>query len=366
LHRSVHGVLNLENGETLISRKVKRMPSARPLLRDCLASLLHTLKLSSPRRRNRGCLTVATFHRVLPEEHRQHYPYPGIAVTPDELRWFLAFFSRRFRCGSLREALVWWQTNRHDDVPPLALTFDDGQLDNYLYARPVLAEAELHATFYIPVANVEEQRLIWHDRLGFSLVAASAKLGSECVRQALEEHGLRIDADEELVQAAVEQAKRLSPAEREQLVTTVEQRAEQAELETWTRLMDWSHLRDLVDEGHEVGSHGMTHALLPQCTDDELTRELNESRAVLMDRLQQRIDAFCYPDGAHDDRVVAAVSQAGYANAVTTAWGRNRPGVSLFRLQRCDVDARRSRDRKGTLSDALTAFRISGFHPGLR
>ena len=170
------------------------MRYVRPFVRDISASLLYALGLSVPGRRSRECLTIVTFHRVLPEELRRSYPYPGLAVTPEELRWFLSFFTCHFRCGSLREAWTWWTEGQPRTVPTLAITFDDGQLDNYVYARPVLAEPGLHATFYVPVLNVDQRRLIWHDRLGFSLLAARHWATDEQVRSHLAEHGVQVDA----------------------------------------------------------------------------------------------------------------------------------------------------------------------------
>ena len=43
--------------------------------------------------------------------------------------------------------------------------FDDGSLDNYGHALPVLDQLSLKASFYIPVDLVEQRVCPWHDRL---------------------------------------------------------------------------------------------------------------------------------------------------------------------------------------------------------
>ena len=101
--------------------------STKTKLRDGIARFLFLAGLTAPERRGRGRLSIATFHRVLPEAERLAYPYPGLAVTPQELDAFLAYFTEHFDCGALST-----QHERHlggaaAARPLLALTFDDGQ-----------------------------------------------------------------------------------------------------------------------------------------------------------------------------------------------------------------------------------------------
>jgi peptidoglycan/xylan/chitin deacetylase (PgdA/CDA1 family) len=62
----------------------------------------------------------------------------------------------------------------------------------------------------------------------------------------------------------------------------------------------------LTAAGHTVGCHSHTHPDLTRLPDDELEREVLGSKRRLEQALGHRVGAFCYPDGAHDARVVAA------------------------------------------------------------
>ena len=62
----------------------------KPKVRDLGAELLHRATALDPSRLARDKLTIATFHRVLPERELIDYPMPGISVTPEELDWLLA------------------------------------------------------------------------------------------------------------------------------------------------------------------------------------------------------------------------------------------------------------------------------------
>ena len=77
------------------------MMRAKIIVRNSIARLLFLMRITSPEKRGRGRLSIATFHRVLPESDRQAYPFPGLVVTPEELDTFLAYFTEHFDCGTL-------------------------------------------------------------------------------------------------------------------------------------------------------------------------------------------------------------------------------------------------------------------------
>ena len=306
-------------------------------VRDTLAwGLLRSGGSDPARQRDR--LTIATFHRVLPSELRERYPYPGLAVTPEELDFFLTFFRARYTCGPLADVWERFELGEQPERPFLALTFDDGQRDNVDHALPVLRRHELRASFYLPAALIDEGASIWHDRAGFAL-------------RALGEPPSRIDARTEALKA-------LSPAAREAEVSWLA-RLSGAEPPPWARLMSWDDARELAREGHEIGSHSLRHPLLPQCDDGRLRAELVESKAWIEARIGRPVETFCYPNGDADERVAAATGAAGYRCAVTTTWGTNDRRSAPFLLRRCDMHPVHARGDDGLLSPARLQLRLS-------
>jgi peptidoglycan/xylan/chitin deacetylase (PgdA/CDA1 family) len=345
----------------------QRLSRARGVARHALAALLQGSGLTRPGRRRRDHLLVATFHRVLPEPLRREYPMPWLAVTPEELEWFLKYFARHYACGSLREAADAWEQGERRERPWLAITFDDGQLDNHRYARPVLARAGLRASFYVPTDRIGSREPLWHDRVAWTflrLCAARDAAAADLVRQVVPRRrpGATAPAG---VSAALAGAKALEPALRERWLARAEALVG-ATRPDWDALMGWDQLRELARDGHEIGSHSASHALLPQLGDAELERETQGSRQVLESRLDVPVDSFCYPNGDWDDRSVVAVRKAGYRRAVTTRWGSNAPGAAPFTLRRCDMDAEPVLGAGGRPAETLLAWRLSGLHPRLR
>jgi peptidoglycan/xylan/chitin deacetylase (PgdA/CDA1 family) len=87
--------------------------------------------------------------------------------------------------------------------------------------------------------------------------------------------------------------------------------------------MDWPAIRDLHASGHEIQSHGWSHALLPRCAADDLRIELVRSKEVLEDRIGSPVDAIAIPGGAYTGAVLAACAEAGYQRVyISNPWLR--------------------------------------------
>lgn len=341
--------------------------NAKILLRNSIGQLIYLLGLTTPARRSRGRLSIATFHRVLPDADRHVYPFPGLVVTPEELDAFLTYFTAHFDCGTLAAQHERYLNGEITSRPLLAITFDDAQHDNYRYARPVLARHLIKASFFAPVVAVDRQELLWHDRLGFSILAllSQAHGGQKHLIQILAKNGLPTSGSRSLVSSIVGASKELSLEARLRLVEELVEASGAAAAPTFARLMTFEELAGLAADGHEIGSHSMTHCLMPECDDRALTYEIAESRHALQNRLGLPIETFCYPNGNSDARSAHAVAQAGYRRAVTTTWGNNGQEADQFQLRRYDMVAKHVQNSNGKFMPALLAFRMSGFYPGL-
>lgn len=334
----------------------------RPAVRDFAGHLLYTAGLTRPERGVHR-LNVVTFHRVLPQEQLAEYPLASIAVSVEEFGWFVKFFTTNFTVDTFAHAARRWEAGERPARPFIAITFDDGQRDNALHAVPVLERFGVRGSFFVPVKALDEDGTLWHDRLGY----AAAKL-LRTDRAAASRVLAQLGAPElpdlmATVQGLVERAKRLTPARRAAVVDATERAAGGNARPPWDGMMTWEQLRAMVAQGHEVGSHSMSHQLLPQLDDAALDYEVAESRRVLEARLGCKVETFCYPNGDADARVVRAVKDAGYARALGTRWGPNDPGTVPFDLSRCDIQGATSRTRKGVLSESRLAFRLSPLQP---
>jgi peptidoglycan/xylan/chitin deacetylase (PgdA/CDA1 family) len=354
------------------SRPAARSGRVRRLARGALASAAYALGLTRPERALAGRLTIVTLHRVLPPERRARYPMPHLAVPPRFFDELLAALAAAFDCRPLHEAVAAAQAPRAGGRPLLALTFDDGMRDNFEFARPLLARHRVRATFFAVAENAKSGRLLGHDRLAYAAAHAAASGDGESLRAQLRAP-LRDAADPARVDALAAQrgapsvahavvrfAKTLPDSARARLEAALAAAAPGAAVPEWEGLMDLAQLRALAGDGHEIGSHSMTHALLRSELAPDFERETAGARALLREATGAEVRSFCYPDGAHDGAAVAAVRAAGYSAAVTTRPGTNRPPFAPFELARVNVEAEPNEAGDGSLSFARLLLRL---HP---
>jgi peptidoglycan/xylan/chitin deacetylase (PgdA/CDA1 family) len=105
------------------------------------------------------------------------------------------------------------------------------------------------------------------------------------------------------------------------------------------RPADWQTITDAAAAGLRLGVHSATHRALPALDDDDLRREVVDSRDVIRRRTGVTADFFAYPYGLWNDRVRRAVRAAGYLAALTLAYGHNAPTADPWALSRVNVPA---------------------------
>lgn len=87
-------------------------------------------------------------------------------------------------------------------------------------------------------------------------------------------------------------------------------------------------LRAIAEAGHEIGSHTLTHPDLTLLSDDDLTRELADSRALLEDTTGMPVTSLSFPLGSWNQRVWRAAVRCGYTTATAYRFHhRARPPI---------------------------------------
>ena len=107
-------------------------------LRAAAAGTFHAS--SAHRWRHRGKVLVLMYHRVLtPGEVSLHPVQPGMYVLDTVFEQQMMFVKQNFTVLSLQDLLGMWQGGVWDEhARYCVITFDDGWLDNYRHAYPVL------------------------------------------------------------------------------------------------------------------------------------------------------------------------------------------------------------------------------------
>ncbi len=70
--------------------------------------------------------------------------------------------------------------------------------------------------------------------------------------------------------------------------------------------ISWPQLKALAAQGHEIGNHSWSHAMLTRIDDAALDVEVNKSYDSIAEHLGSPPITFCYPGNGFDERVKAA------------------------------------------------------------
>jgi peptidoglycan/xylan/chitin deacetylase (PgdA/CDA1 family) len=329
----------------------------KALVRDLATAALQCLPRVPSVASRHDRLFIATFHRILPDEQGRAYPLPSLTVTPSQFEWFVRFFLERFHCQRLDQAWSAFVAGEKSSKPRLAITFDDGQLDNFLHAAPVLGRLGVPGTFFVPVEAVETQSLLWHDRMGYAIMALGR---TEPNSELLLELGVTADQARVNPRIGVVKAKDWTSFKRTDWIHRAELKVPDS-IPAWDGMMNWAQVRQLSQLGHEIGSHSYSHPLLDHCSDAELVREISDSRQEIEQKIGCGLRSFCYPNGNTSNVVGAAVKQSGYSLAVTTQWGSNKRNEQPYALKRHDMVTSNSIDRHGNLSSRRVEQRMLDF-----
>lgn len=218
--------------------------------------------------------------------------------------------------AGLRERLASSQASK----PVVAITFDDGYVDNLLAAKPLLEKAGMPATVFVATGQLDSDREFWWDELD-QLLLHDRPLppGVELTIGGRSGHWELTDRNEAYL-SIWSQMQPLAPAEQ---IATLDALAEAlgttAIRRDSHRTLTSSGLKELAAGGLiEIGAHTINHPRLTSYGTQAQQREMVESKTKLESVLGRSISSFAYPFGDHDRGTVRVAGEAGFALACTT------------------------------------------------
>jgi peptidoglycan/xylan/chitin deacetylase (PgdA/CDA1 family) len=96
-------------------------------------------------------------------------------------------------------------------------------------------------------------------------------------------------------------------------------------------------VRELIDDGWELDTQGISHADLITLDSEQLTYQVADARHILQQRYHVPVNWFCYPSGHYDAAVIAAVKAAGFVGSTTVVPGWAHHTDDPYRLHRLRV-----------------------------
>ncbi|MFA7438313.1 polysaccharide deacetylase family protein [Castellaniella sp.] len=301
-----------------------------------------------------GLGAILMLHRVGPRVAGGFAPNDTLVVTPQWLeRLIRTVLARGDRFVSLAEL--------HDAVAPgqapaggaqeaqaarrsprrYVLTFDDGYVDNFELAYPILKKHGVPFTIYLATSFPDRQAILWW-------YALEARI-RDCTDLPLASGQVlpcRTAAERQAAFMAVRHDIMHQPGLSGQ--AAYEKVMGSAGDVDWAALcaahaLDWSQVRTLADDPLvTIGSHTITHPVLAELSETAAYDEIAGSRQAIEQQIGRPVEHFCYPFGGVAEagaREFQLAARAGYKTATTTRFGNVFPmhGRHLHALPRVYV-----------------------------
>ncbi|MHB8079150.1 MAG: polysaccharide deacetylase family protein [Candidatus Krumholzibacteriia bacterium] len=224
----------------------------------------------------------------------------------------------------------------------LLLTFDDGYVNNYRLALPVLRRHGAPALFFVSTWHTQTQEPFWFDRV-VSPIQAEGLAALDLSEVGLRHYRFRAPDGpgrwDDIQRLLVDITALGNPGEA--AVDRVLARcaaaggAAAARALADCRPLAPDELRAMRDSGLcRFGSHAHRHEILTLLDDAALADGLTASRAFLERTLDLPVGDIAYPNGDVDGRVVAAARAAGYRRGYTVREAPRLPGDDPLRMPR--------------------------------
>ena len=275
------------------------------------------------RQLNRNSVRILMYHRF-PQEQQANFDRQ------------CALLARRYRVVSLEEAVQ--RLTRNEPIKNLAvITIDDGYADVHEVALPVLRKHKLPATLFVTTGFINRTCWMPGDRVRHHFAETPAetvtvkdddgRVHAFATKGTGASDGLRA-----LLKRVPESTKRrmLREMDGDPPIPAAECTPVQY------RPCTWDQLREIADNGIQIGAHTVTHPILSRMETAEAEQEIVQSKLELEKQLQRPVQTFAYPNGMPEDISKGNLDsvRAHFAGAVTAVMGLNRPGSDPYALSR--------------------------------
>lgn len=310
------------------SERARSAATVRTVLVRATKTALYTSGGLSLLRRvvsSRTTLSVLAYHSV---SETGWYRSGSLAVSPALFERQMAFLARHYRVLTLDEVVDCIERGRPFPPSATAITFDDGYLDNFTTALPILVRYGLTATFFVTAGPVALGQRFWVSWLRHAIMTARDLRGLVTAglvpRDAMTDDPQRRERIVTGLTALVNRSPRgIQGGPLEEIAQVLG--ADGMGSPHAGEMLRPEHLCAMVRAGMTIGSHTVSHPNLPSLTAADAFAELGESRRLLERIIDGPVRHLAYPGGPDPRRptftwdTIGLARRAGYRSASASA-----------------------------------------------
>lgn len=283
---------------------VNKLNSAFKRIKWKTNDLLFSLGLNSISGNRKG-KRLLIYHGIIPNARTD---INARFISSQQFEQHLIFFKNHFHLVSLEE---YFQNNLHPEKLSIAISFDDGYLNNLTTALPLLEKYQIPSSFFITTIRQAQYDYLWADLLDLyrytgpkqfifrDTIYTKNKHEYVCSKGSLKQLLKAGDwtIKEELCEFIFHQNAFIM----------------NEKLFPYFKLMEEEGLRQLSkSELVTIGSHGLYHNCLSEISLLEAKKELEISKGYLEQTIQMEVSTLAYPDGSYNRELIDLAEKAGY------------------------------------------------------
>lgn len=257
---------------------------------------------------------IINFHGVRRDGTK---PINNRHMPQSEFEKMIVYLKQNFQVVSLNEIFDAHRSKKEFTRKCIAITFDDGYLNNFEIAYPILKKHNIPATFYIITkCLVEENYIAWPDLIDIIKTKSEKDivLNNYCFKS-------KTLWCEDLKMDLMSYIKTLGPnsesvansliADSDWIKHSI---SENSEL---IKVVDNSVFKQFInDKLVDFGSHTHQHLCLEYLNTKETENELGISKQILGQILDKPIKSHAFPDGSYNPDTIKIAEKLGYENLV--------------------------------------------------
>ncbi|WP_019878764.1 polysaccharide deacetylase family protein [Succinispira mobilis] len=262
---------------------------------------------------------VLLYHRV----NNLNSDIHQLAVTPEKFYLQMKFLKDNYTIVNFEDV------GKIRNKRCVAITFDDGYMDNYLNALPILEELKIPATIFISTDMIANRQIFWWDKLE-SIIMGSEIYG-ECIEIEVEDLVFRkkiCDRNDLIVihNKIHPVLKKLEKNRREVYLSNLQKLFKTSEIEVDALGMTKEQLISLSKSKYiTIGAHTITHTALSSQNYKTQMQEISGSKSYLEEVLSKEIKVFSYPFGGNNDYnkdTIRILTDLGFTNVASNFRGQ--------------------------------------------
>lgn len=281
-------------------------------------------------------IAILAYHRIIDSD----YNFWKLNVSPAAFEKHMKYISENYTVLRLEDE---WDALTEAGQKYVVITFDDGYVDNYRYALPILEKYHVPATIFVSTDLIDTDKMYWWDELEKMFIFSEYTGEFECNGS---RYRIADSADREKACLAIRNdIKNRNPQEQRDTMRAL--RSALGTERAYTSTLRCVNTQELIEMAASpyitIGGHTKSHLSMGAFHPKELLDlEIRESLKILEEKIGRKVNVFAYPFGGAEDRCDISdgiIAACGIKKSVLIENGNFAAGDVMYNLPRYMVFA---------------------------